>query len=73
MQISNPEPSLPQNAARTRRRIRWIAGITGLAALFVLAFAVGFYRAPVRSAPVTLTYSSLLSAMTQGRDRKSVV
>src|SRR5690349_7445053 len=67
MQISNPEPSLPQNAARTRRRIRWVASITGLVALFAVAFTVGVYRAPVRSAPVTLTYSSLLSAMSQGR------
>ena len=67
MQIPNPEPSLPQNAARARRRIRWIASITGLVGLFVAAFAFGVYRAPVRPTPATLTYTSLLSAMRQGR------
>src|SRR4029079_16203804 len=67
MQISNPEPSLPQNAARTRRRIRWIASAAGLLVLFAAAFTIGVRHASMRPAPTTLTYSSLLTAMSQGR------
>ena len=67
MQISNPEPSLPQNPARTRRRIRWIAATAGMLTLFVAAFAIGVRHASIRPVPATLTYSSLLTAMSQGR------
>lgn len=67
MQLSNPEPSLPQNAARTRRRIRWISAAVGLLILFAGAFAWGARHAALRPAPAALTYTALLSAMTEGR------
>lgn len=66
MQLPNA-PELPANAARTRRRVRWIVGAAALTTLAAGALAFRMHQAPLRADPSTLTYSALLSAMTQGR------
>ncbi len=66
MQLPDSEPSLPRSPC-ARCRLRWAAGTLGVGLLFAAAFAAGAHRAARIPRTAALTYSSLLSAMTQGR------
>ncbi len=67
MQLPNSESALPRNGARTRRRTRFIGGALGLAIILAAALAYGMHRPSTRTGAATLTYSTLLTAMSEGR------
>jgi cell division protease FtsH len=66
MQLPNTS-EIPAHAARTRRRVRWVAGAATVTILAAGAIAFRMQQPAARTSPATLTYSALLSAMSQSR------
>ncbi len=62
-----PDSDSPIRSATRTRRMRWAAAALSLVMLFGAAFAFGHRYAPRHVLPATLTYSSMLAAMQQGR------